>query len=158
MQAVELRERLRQLEAEAADLQGPSAIEMQQSAVEGMEAACVSTSDGFAAARGSPARPGASLSKPATALKHTQASLIRLSEMLRRKDTEIEVLKRTVNAECKERVRLLALVQSQPASIVPTSSDNHSQQPQALVARASSAEEAWCGAGSHKRPGIRAKR
>ena len=66
MQAVELRERLRQLEAEAADLQGPSAIEMQQSAVEGMEAACVSISDGFAAARGSPARPGASsLSKPA---------------------------------------------------------------------------------------------
>ena len=101
MQAVELRERLRQLEAEAADLQGPSAIEMQQSAVEGMEAACVSISDGFAAARGSPARPGASSpSKPATALKHTQASLIRLSEMLRRKDTEIEVLKRTVNAEC----------------------------------------------------------
>ena len=78
--------------------------------------------------------------------------------MLRRKDTEIEVLKRTVNAECKERVRLLALVQIQPASIVPTSSDNHSQQPQALVARASSAEEARCGAGSHKRPGIRAKR
>ena len=159
MQAVELRERLRQLEAEAADLQGPSAIEMQQSAVEGMEAACVSISDRFAAARGSPARPGASsLSKPATALKHTQASLIRLSEMLRRKDTEIEVLKRTVNAECKERVRLLALVQSQPASIVPTSSDSHSQQPQALVSRASSAEEAWCGAGSHKRPGMRAKR
>ena len=78
--------------------------------------------------------------------------------MLRRKDTEIEVLKRTVNAECKERVRLLALVQSQPASIVPTSSDSHSQQPQALVSRASSAEEAWCGAGSHKRPGMRAKR
>ena len=59
VQAVELRERLRQLEAEAADLQGPSAIEMQQSAVEGMEAACVSISDGFAAARVSPARPGA---------------------------------------------------------------------------------------------------
>ena len=78
--------------------------------------------------------------------------------MLRRKDTEIEVLKRTVNAECKERVRLLALVQSQPASAVPTSSDNINQQPKALTVRASSAEEAWCGAGSHKRPGLRAKR
>ena len=77
--------------------------------------------------------------------------------MLRRKDTEIEVLKRTVNAECKERVRLLALVQSQPASAVPTSSDNNNQQPKALMVRASS-EEAWCGAGSHKRPGLRAKR
>ena len=41
VQAVELRERLRQLEAEVADLQAPSAIELQQSAVEGMEAAGV---------------------------------------------------------------------------------------------------------------------
>jgi len=171
------------LEAEAAELQGPSAIEMQQSAVEGMEAAGVPISDDYISllARGSPARPGAASARavtgwkvggllslfpslpPPLTWKHPQASLIRLSEMLRRKDTEIEVLKRTVNAECKERVRLLALVQSQPASAVPTSSDNNNQQPKAvpghsLIARASSAEEAWCGAGSHKRPGVRAKR
>ena len=74
--------------------------------------------------------------------------------MMRRKDTEIEVLKRTVNAECKERVRLLALVQSQPTSAAPASSDN---QQKVSIARASSAEQAWCG-GSHKRSGVRAKR
>ena len=77
--------------------------------------------------------------------------------MVRRKDTEIKVLKGTVNSECKERVRLLALVQSQPVSAAPTASDN---QPKAPIARASSAEEAWCGAGGghSKRSGIRAKR
>ncbi len=68
-QAVELRERLRQLEAEAADLQGPSAIEMQQSAVEGMEAAGLPISDDFAAARGSPARPGAASARAVTGWK-----------------------------------------------------------------------------------------
>lgn len=68
-QAVELRERLRQLEAEAADLQGPSAIEMQQSAVEGMEAAGVPISDDFTAAHGSPARPGAASARAMTGWK-----------------------------------------------------------------------------------------
>lgn len=48
-QAVELRERLRELEVEAIDRQGPSATELQQSAVEGMEAAGVSRSDAFLA-------------------------------------------------------------------------------------------------------------
>ena len=42
-----------------------------------------------------------------------EASLIKLSEMLRQKSAEVEALKRTINAECEERVRLLSLLQQQ---------------------------------------------
>lgn len=40
-----------------------------------------------------------------------ESALIRVTAILRRKDSEIDALKRTVNAECSERVRLLALLQ-----------------------------------------------
>ena len=53
------------------------------------------------------------------AVEHMEASLIRMSDILRRKDTETESLKRTVNAECSERVRLLALVQQLQGSGAP---------------------------------------
>ena len=41
-----------------------------------------------------------------------EAALIRVTEILRRKESELDVAKRTVNAECAERVRLLALLRS----------------------------------------------
>ena len=83
LQVAELRERLREAEADAG---GKAGAEFEQSAVEGME-----------------------------------ASLIRMSEIVRRKDAEVESLKRTVNAECTERVRLLALVTQQQALAGPLS-------------------------------------
>ena len=48
-----------------------------------------------------------------------EASLIRMSEIVRVKDAELEALKRTVNAECQERVRLLALVQGHGQAAAP---------------------------------------
>lgn len=46
-----------------------------------------------------------------SAMDGMEAALMRVTEILRRKEGELVAVKRTVNAECAERVRLLALLQ-----------------------------------------------
>ena len=45
------------------------------------------------------------------AVEGMEAALIRVTEIVRRKDSELEALRRTVERECDERVRLLGRVQ-----------------------------------------------
>ena len=46
-----------------------------------------------------------------------EGALARMSELCRQKGAEVEALKRTVTAECDERVRLLATVQQLQAQL-----------------------------------------
>ena len=65
------------------------------------------------------ARPSGPPEFEPSAIEGMEASLIRMSEIVRVKDAELEALKRTVNAECQERVRLLALVQGHGQAAAP---------------------------------------
>jgi len=62
----------------------------------------------------------------AAAVEGMEAALGRMADILKRRDAELDAIKRTVNAECAERVRLLGLLQQlQPANgdLPPASAD-----------------------------------